>query len=121
MNTILDKVADGALQQCEADEASIMLLSPDGSEMYIAVVRGRDGTPLLGQRVPLDKYVAGWVAGHRETILLHGAIKDPRFAPLHPRDDIEQAVSLPLLVGGKLLGVLNLNFTHPRRPLTVGS
>ncbi|MGA2974817.1 MAG: response regulator [Spirochaetia bacterium] len=120
LNTILDKVADGALQQCAADEASVMLLSPAGDELYIAAVRGKDRTPLLGQRAPVDKYVAGWVAGHREPIMLHGAIKDPRYAPLNPRSDIELAVSLPLLVGGKLVGILNLNFTHARRPLTVG-
>ncbi len=120
LNTILDKVADGALQQCAADEASIMLLSPAGDELYIAAVRGKDRTPLLGQRTPVDKYVAGWVAGHREPIMLHGAIKDPRYAPLNPRGDIALAVSLPLLVGGKLVGILNLNFTHPRRLLTVG-
>jgi two-component system cell cycle sensor histidine kinase/response regulator CckA len=120
LNTILDKVADGALQQCAADEASIMLLSAAGNELSIAAVRGKERAPLLGKRAPVDKYVAGWVAGHREPIMLRGAIQDPRFAPLHPRGDIELAVSLPLLVGGKLVGILNLNFTHPRRPLTVG-
>jgi signal transduction histidine kinase/DNA-binding response OmpR family regulator len=120
LNTILDKVADGALQQCAADEASIMLLSPGGDELYIAAVRGKDRTPLLGQRAPVNKYVAGWVAGHREPIMLHGPINDPRYEPLNPRGDIELAVSLPLLVGGKLVGILNLNFTRPRRPLTVG-
>ena len=120
LNTILDKVADGALQQCAADEASIMLLTPPGDELYVAAVRGRDRTPLLGQRAPVDKYVAGWVARHREPAMLQGAIKDPQYAPRNPRGDIELAVSLPLLVGGKLVGILNLNFTHPRRPLSVG-
>jgi PAS domain S-box-containing protein len=120
LNTILDKVADGALQQCAADEASIMLFTSSGDELYIAAVRGKDRTPLLGQRAPAGKYVAGWVAGHREPMMFLGAITDARCAPLNPRGDIKLAVSLPLLVGGKLVGILNLNFTHPRRPLAVG-
>jgi PAS domain S-box-containing protein len=120
LSTILDKVADGALQQCEADEASIMLPAPGGDELYIAAVRGKDRGTLLGQRVPIDRYVAGWVAGHREPIMLRGAVRDPRYKPLSPRADIELAVSLPLLVGGRLAGILNLNFTRPRRTLTLG-
>jgi PAS domain S-box-containing protein len=120
LNTILDKVADGALQQCAADEASVMLLSLGGDTLSIAAVRGKDRESLLGHRMPVDMAVAGWVAGHREPVMLHGAVKDPRFAPLRPRGDIELAVSLPLLAGGKLVGILNLNFTHPRRSLTVG-
>lgn len=120
LNTILDKVADGALQQCAADEASIMLLSPEGDVFSIAAVRGKDREALLGQRMPVDRHIAGWVAGHREPLMLHGAVTGPQHTPLHPREDIELSVSLPLLAGGKLLGILNLNFIHPRRPLTVG-
>jgi two-component system cell cycle sensor histidine kinase/response regulator CckA len=120
LNTILDKVADGALQQCEADEASIMLPAPGGEELYIAAVRGKDRGTLLGQRVPINRHVAGWVAGHREPIMLRGTVVDPRYEPLSPRTDIELAVSLPLLVGGRLAGILNLNFTRPRRTLTLG-
>ena len=120
LSTILDKVADGALQQCEADEASIMLPAPGGDGLYIAAVRGKDRGTLLGQRVPIDRHVVGWVAGHREPIMLRGAVRDPRYEPLSPRADIELAVSLPLLVGGRLAGILNLNFTRPRRTLTLG-
>jgi PAS domain S-box-containing protein len=120
LETILDKVADGALQQCQADETSIMLPSEDRGELYIAAIRGKDRAALLGKRVPMDRHVAGWVAGHREHLVLDGEVRDARFTPVNPRRDIELAVSLPLLVGGALVGVLNLNFTHARRPLTVG-
>jgi PAS domain S-box-containing protein len=120
LSTILDKVADGVLQQCAADEVSIMLLTPAADEMYIAAVRGKDRTSLLGQRAPLGKYVAGWVAGLREPIMFRGAIKDERYLPRNPRNDITLSVALPLLVGGNFIGVMNLNFIQSRRPLTVG-
>jgi two-component system cell cycle sensor histidine kinase/response regulator CckA len=120
LSTILDKVADGALRQCEADEASVMLPAPGGEELYIAAVRGEGRESLLGQRVPIDRYVAGWVAGHQEPLILRGVVSDPRYVPLRPRPEIELAVTLPLLVGGKLMGILNLNFTRPRRTITLG-
>ena len=63
--TLLNKVADAALQQCEAEEASIMLPT-DGDELRVAVVRGGDRGHLLGERIPISQGIAGWVARHHE-------------------------------------------------------
>ena len=115
LNTILQKIADAALQQCEADEISIMLPTREGNEFYMAAVRGAHHEGLLGERVPIDQGIAGWVARHREPLLLHGEVKDPRFAPVHARPEIQSAISMPLLVGGQLVGVLNANALRHRR------
>jgi PAS domain S-box-containing protein len=109
LHTILQKIADAALQQCEADEISIMLPTPEGDEFYMAAVRGAHHEGLLGERVPIDQGIAGWVARHREPLLLHGEVEDPRFAPLRARPEIQSAISMPLLVGGQLIGILNAN------------
>lgn len=47
-NTILNKVADAVLQQCEADEVSILLQTPKRDGLYVALVRGGQRTHLLG-------------------------------------------------------------------------
>jgi diguanylate cyclase (GGDEF)-like protein/PAS domain S-box-containing protein len=120
LNTILNKVADAVLQQCHADELSILLPTPGREELVVAVVRGEGREPLLGRRMAYDSGIAGWVARHRETLTLHGAVADPRFAPVKPRADIHAAVSMPMLVGNKLIGVLNVNSTQQRRPFTLG-
>jgi PAS domain S-box-containing protein len=119
-NVILDKVIEGALQQCKADEASIMLPDHDARQLYVAAVLGAGREGILGMRVPMDRYVAGWVAGNRQPLVLDGEVSDPRFTPHSPRPDITRAASLPLLAGGKLVGIMNLNFTRPRRPLSAG-
>src|SRR4030042_1765041 len=54
LNTILNKVVDGALQQCNADEASIMLPTQEGTELYVAAIRGKAREALLGHRVSAD-------------------------------------------------------------------
>ncbi|MBN9517492.1 response regulator [bacterium] len=118
--TILDKVADGVLQQCEGDELSVMLASADGAELHVGVVRGPNREGLLGERVPVDRGIAGWVARHREPVVLDGEVRDPRFAPVRPRPEIRTAASVPMLVGGSLVGVLNVSATRPRRPFTPG-
>ncbi|MEK7863022.1 MAG: PAS domain S-box protein, partial [Chloroflexota bacterium] len=119
-DTLLNKVADAVLEQCQADEVSILLPAREGAELRVAVVRGEGREKLLGTRMASDRGVAGWVARHREPLTLHGEARDPRFAPVQPRADIHSAISMPMLAGNKLVGVLNVNATQRRRPFTLG-
>ena len=119
LHSILNKVVDAALQQCNADEASVMLPTHDGKELYVAVARGGH-TEHIGIRLPMDQGVAGWVAQYRETVILRGEVNDQRFSPINPRADILAAVSMPMLAGGNLVGVLNVNVIKGHRHLTLG-
>ncbi len=119
LNQILDKVTDAALQQCDADEASIMLPTSDGKELIIAVARGGHAEH-IGKRIPVGQGIAGWVAHNLKPVTLNGEVHDKRFTPINPRADIHNAISLPLLVGNSLVGVLNVSITRPHRPLTLG-
>lgn len=116
---ILNKIADAALQQCNADEVSIMLPTRDGKELYVAVVRGGNMNN-LGSRAPIAEGIAGWVAQNREPIVLKGTVDDPRMAPLKPRPDIRTAVSMPMMSSGSLMGVMNVNITNSHRAFTLG-
>jgi PAS domain S-box-containing protein len=116
---ILDKVVDGAVQQVDADEASIMLPMADSHALFVAAVRGQERDTLLGERVSLEQSLAGWVARHHQPLTLHGAVSDPHVALLPPRPDFT-AVALPMLAGGDLTGVLNVSAKHRRRPFTLG-
>jgi len=111
---IVNRVADAALRQCNAQEASVMLLVENGCEFEIAAVRGDRGEDILGLRVPVERGIAGWVARSLEPLLLHGVAADPRYSAAKPREDITSSVSMPLMAGGKLTGVLNVATTGPR-------
>jgi two-component system, cell cycle sensor histidine kinase and response regulator CckA len=118
-NVLVHKAAEAALKQMDADEVSLMLPTDEGDELYVAAVLGKRRDELLGKRVPFGKGIAGWVAQHHEPVRLDGEVNDPRFASLHPRIDIVSAVSMPMLAGGKLIGVLNANATR-RHNFTMG-
>ncbi len=120
VESLLGKTAEAALQQCTADEVSIMLPTPDGKELIVHTVRGAGRWEIVGKRLPVDEGIAGWVARNREPVLLQGKVEDPRFAPVRPRPDIHSSISMPMVVGGQLVGVLNVNVTGARRPLTLG-
>src|SRR5229473_1651647 len=120
LQTILSKLADGALVQSEADEVSILLPTSDGTELYVAAVRGEKRERLLGERVPLQESISSWVARERMPLILNGEVSDERFVALWPRADIRSAVSIPMQVANRLVGIINLNMTNRLRPFTLG-
>jgi PAS domain S-box-containing protein len=118
-DTLLNKAADAGLQQLEADEVSIMLPTLEGNELYVAAVRGDKRERVFGARIPMGLGIAGWVAHHQTALTLEGKVSDPRFAPVYPRPDIGSAISMPMMAGGRLVGVLNVS-SRRCRPFTLG-
>src|SRR5581483_1187108 len=114
-STILNKLADCVVQQLQADEVTILLPTPQGNELSVAVVRGAGRDHLLGGRIPLDRGIAGWVAKYRQPLTLNGPQAGHEPEPLQPRPDIVSAIIHPMLVGGKLIGLVNINLTAGRR------
>ena len=119
-SVLLDKIADAALAQFEADEASIMLLADDGRWLYVAAVRGARRDTLLGARVPIGESISGWVAVRREPLVLQGEVKAPNLAPQHPRAEIQSALSMPMITRNRLVGVINVNCIRRRREFPLG-
>jgi hypothetical protein len=102
----------------EVDEPSIMLLSEDGQELRVAVVRGGNRDHLIGCHMPGTHGIAGWVARNKQAITLHGEFNGLEFAPIRPRSDIRCSVLVPILKSADLFAVLSLNAIQ-RRPFTL--
>lgn len=94
-----------AIEALDGDRGSIMLA--DDSAQQLAVRSGVGLPPkAIGATTAFGEGIAGWVAEHREPLVLHGGVSDTRFKG---RDaSIGSALSLPLMVKSILLGVLNL-------------
>lgn len=110
---VLRKTVQAALQQSQANEASVQLFREQDQSLEIVRVEGGERKHLLGVHVPLDGPISGWVAQNRETLILPGEVQDPRFHPVKPRSDIRFAVSMPMTSGNRLVGVINVNLTKP--------
>jgi PAS domain S-box-containing protein len=119
-HAVITKLADAALQQSDADEVSVLLPTPEGDELYVAAVRGENRLRLIGERIPMQKSISSWVARELTPLLLEGQVNDQRFTALWPRPDIRSAISVPLQVAGKLIGILNINSVNRARPFTSG-
>jgi PAS domain S-box-containing protein len=118
--TLISKLADAALQQTDADEVSVLLPTAGGDELYVAAVRGENRQRLLGERVPLEESISGWVARERKPLILEGEVNDKRFRSLWPHPEIRSAISIPMQVANKLVGTININALNRARPFTLG-
>jgi two-component system NtrC family sensor kinase len=106
--------------ELDADRASLMLLDEGGTSLRIAACSGLPPEVQVGHRVPLSSGLAGWVATNRAPLGV-----DARGEVSPPRDDIRgvlledkivSALSVPVLAGDQVLGVLNaakLRFGQP--------
>jgi PAS domain S-box-containing protein len=112
---IISKLADVAFQQTDADQVSILLPTGKANEFYVAEVRGENRQQLLGKRVSLKDSISGWVARERLPLVLDGEIKDERFHSLWPNPTIRSAISVPMQVGNRLIGTININSLHRSR------
>ena len=90
----------------DANGASIMLV--DGKELQL---RAGVGLPkgALGHRQPIGEGIAGYVAQSGEPMELSGRVRDDRFVGTDPAAGA--ALVIPLRVGNRIIGVLNVKRT----------
>jgi signal transduction histidine kinase len=103
-------VVDGAADSLGADEASLMLVEGDDLRVASSTRTPAGEAETWQQRSRLGEGVAGWVAQTGSPVLLSEGDDLSRFPNLVPKGGrIQSAVSVPLEVGGRVVGVLNAN------------
>lgn len=115
LRDMLPALLDQTIAAFRASQGSIMLFDGAG---YLETVAARGNEGAEGARLKIGDSVAGHVALTREPLLLSGEANPDRFERLVERKEApESAMSVPLLTGDRVLGVLNLN-AAPGRPFT---
>jgi signal transduction histidine kinase len=103
-------VVEGAADSLGADEASLMLVEGDDLRVASSTRTPAGEAEAWQQRAHLGEGVAGWVAQSGTPVLLSEGDDLSRFPNLAPKGGrIHSAVSVPLEVGGRVVGVLNAN------------
>jgi GAF domain-containing protein len=94
-----------------AAAASILLVNDEEGVLEFRVVHGTADRDLVGQRIPLDHGIAGYVAMTGQPIAISNVEEDPRFN----RDFAKSTgyvprsiLATPLLVGDRVVGVMEV-------------
>ncbi len=108
LESLLDVIAD----QTAADSLSVMLYDEEEGVLRIAASRGIPEEMIPKIKIKPGDKIAGRVFEERRPVILNQETQnDSRFADLLKRPEIVSAVSFPMVVRDRILGVLNVSYT----------
>ncbi|MCD6417798.1 GAF domain-containing protein [bacterium] len=91
---------------------TILLLDEEHNELYVKVSWGFQ-TDIMNTRIPVGKGITGWVASTGQPLIIPDVKHDPRFIPTDM--DVKSEMAVPLIVGGKIIGVLDVESKEVNR------
>jgi GAF domain-containing protein len=112
INLLLQEVADISKKSFNLYHAHIYMLNENGDTLELAAGAGEVGRQMVaeGRQIPLDseKSLVARAARTREGVVVNNVAADPDFLPnpLLPATRAEMAV--PMVIAGKVLGVLDV-------------
>jgi len=117
----VDELLDIILKRCtsmiDAQEGSIFLFDPSSDELVLRAAKGRLSETIIGLRQQLGQGVAGYVASKREPVLVADIEADGRFPARRSKRYVSGSfLSVPMVEGDRLVGVINISGQSDRRP-----
>jgi signal transduction histidine kinase len=118
-DSVLEIVVRRMVSALGAQQASIMLYNPQSGMLETRATYGLEAEFARHARARLGEGIAGWVAQRREAVLL-GPSSERHALSEHYKDDrnITSALSVPLRMGERCLGVINVNRINHSEPFT---
>jgi len=115
LQEVFDCITRTSLDTFACEQASLMLLDGDSRTLEVRSAFGHaDPALLIGRRRAMGEGVAGWVAKHRQPLLL-GPTPDGSCPPdVHLADpEISAAMVVPIILRDELVGVINVSARTP--------
>jgi PAS domain S-box-containing protein len=101
---LLDRIRDAL----HVDTVAILLLEPSGDELVAWVAKGLEEEVELGVRIPPGKGFAGRVAATAQPVYIEDTETADLFNPLLREKGITSLLGVPLLVEGRVIGVIHV-------------
>jgi PAS domain S-box-containing protein len=110
VDAVLQKVADAAMGQIYVRDVSVLVPAEDGKTLSVVVARGERAKP-VGKSIAFSSELCHWVERS-----LQGPVEPYEFAETPIRlAGAPGDVLIPMLVGGKFIGILDLTLEKSRR------
>jgi putative nucleotidyltransferase with HDIG domain len=115
-DALLHEILKSALHLARAELGSLMLIDERTGQLYIAQAHNLPEVVVSSTRLKIGEGVAGWVAEHREGMLLIGRVNDKLYPGFFPKPRVlGSSISAPIHLPGakaqpaELYGVINLS------------
>ncbi len=102
-------------EELSYSNTAVLLIAPDDpGQLVLAARSGVYADNVKGPySQPADQGIIGAAAQSRQPVLIPDVRQDPRYIPIPGAPDIRAELALPIAAGRRLLGVLNVETTHP--------
>src|SRR5882672_10826486 len=120
LKEMLDELIGLVLGVTNCDACLVYLLEEAAGEIVLCASQLPHAGEIGNIRMKIGEGVTGWVAKHQSVVALSSrASKDPRFKSFSalPEDTYESFLSVPLIDGGRVIGVINVHHRSPREHL----
>jgi uroporphyrinogen-III synthase len=114
LHEVLNEVVEFVASVVKCDSCLIYLL--EGEELVLRSSKNPHAEAVDRLTIRVGQGITGWVAQHRQPVVISNkAYEDSRFRLLNelPEDRFEAFLSVPLVCGGHLVGVINLQNRMP--------
>lgn len=105
---LLDALVERIKDVVQADTAAVLLLDEAAGQLVATAASGIEEEVRQGVRIPLGAGFAGQVAASREPVILNTVDHTTVRNPLLVDRGIRSLLGVPLLAGGKVIGVLHV-------------
>src|SRR5262245_32976233 len=116
LKRMLDELVALVVSVTRSDACLVYLLDEPAGEIVLCASQLQHATEIGNIRMKIGEGVTGWVAEHRSVVSLSSrASSDPRFKAFTslPEDTYEAFLSVPLISGGEVIGVINVHHKKP--------
>ncbi|MEN6626541.1 MAG: ATP-binding protein [Candidatus Sumerlaeia bacterium] len=110
LKPVMDTILAQTLEQALAQQGSILLL--DGERLQMLASRGLPAEIVAKGYIPRKGSIAEWVIENNQPLILNDHPTTTQYQALDARRRIVSAMCVPLRMGGKILGTINLNRTN---------
>lgn len=114
LNHVLNEVVEFVAAVVECD--SCMVYVVEGDELVLRASKNSHPDIIGRLKLQMGQGITGWVAEHRRPVAVgESAFQDSRFKLFNelPEDHFEAFLSVPLVSGGRLVGVINVQSRSP--------
>lgn len=108
-NVVRHRAMEAITRLMRAETGSLLLLDRERGELYFEVALGEKGKKLKEVRLKVGEGIAGWVAKHREPVVIPDVTKDKRFQGSFDKRSkfkTRNMVCVPVVIKGQVIGVL---------------
>jgi len=109
LTRLLNEILEESKVVVDAEASSLMLYEPSDEHLYFQVATGSKGKAVKRRTVKLGEGIAGWVAVHKQPLLIDDCYNDKRFDSRHDEKlhyTTRNMICVPMMRKNKLLGIM---------------